>query len=204
MKKQAGDRYGKEKACFRKAGGILRTGAAIRKGIHPRVLYAMRDTGIIERIGRGIYRLKGLPSLRNPDLVSVAARMPRAVICLISALSYYEITTQVPREVHIAIEQGSRPLTFDFPPVRYFWFSGEVYAKGIQKDEIDGITVKIYSPEKTIADCFKFRNKIGLDVALEALNLYRNKGRFDVTRLVHFARICRVRNVMRPYLEALV
>jgi predicted transcriptional regulator of viral defense system len=151
-----------------------------------------------------LYRLADLPSLGNPDLVSVSLKIPSGVICLISALAYHEITTQVPHEVYVALERGTEPPRLGHPPIHIFWFSGQAFTLGIQTHKIDDVTVRIYSLEKTIVDCFKYRNKIGLDTAIEALKLYREKKRFKPEDLMQTARVCRVEKIMRPYLEALL
>ena len=177
---------------------------AIHAGIHRKMLYAMLDAGIIEKLCRGLYRLTDLPPLGNPDLVSVAMKVPTGVICLISSLSFHEITTQVPHEVYIALRRGTEPPRLKHPPVRIFWFTGEAFTEGIETPKVDGVQMRIYSPEKTVVDCFKYRNKIGLDTAVEALKLYRERKRIKVNELIRYARICRVEKVMRPYLEALL
>ncbi len=182
----------------------MRTGQAIKAGIHPRTLYEMLEAGLIERLSRGVYRLADLPPLGNPDLVSVAIRAPGSVICLISALAFHELTTQVPHQVHIAVERDSRIPRIDYPPVRVFRFSERAFKAGIESHRMDNVTVRIYGPEKTVADCFKYRNKIGLDTAVEALKLYRGRRPAKMDELLRFARVCRVYNIMRPYLEALV
>jgi predicted transcriptional regulator of viral defense system len=192
------------KARFREHGGMLRTGEALQLGIHPRTLYAMRDAQIIERLSRGLYRLADLPTLGNPDLVSVARRVPGGVICLVSALAYHELTTQIPHEIHLALPRGAEPPRLEYPPLRVVWFSGGAFTEGIETHTLDGVAVRIYSPEKTLADCFKYRNKIGLDVAVEALKLYRERRPVRPSELLKFARICRVEKAMRPYLEALL
>ena len=192
-------------AVFREHNGVLRTAEAIRLGIQPRTLYAMRDSGVVERMARGLYRLAELPPLGNPDLVAVALTAPKSVICLVSALAFHEITTQVPHEVHIAVERGkSRRPQIEHPPVRIFWLGGNAFHEGIDTHVLDGIEVRVYCPEKTVADCFKYRNKIGLDVVVEALRLCRQRKRSTVDRLMHFARVDRVENIMRPYLEAML
>jgi predicted transcriptional regulator of viral defense system len=198
------DRFNKARDIFRCHGGVLRMSEALYAGIHRRMLYSMLEAGVIEQLSRGLYRLTDLPPLGNPDLVSVSLKIPNGVICLISALAYHEITTQVPHEVYVALERGTEAPRLNHPPLRVFWFSGEAFTVGIEKHKTDGVLVCIYSPEKTIADCFKYRNKIGLDTAIEALKLYREKKRFKVADLVKFARVCRVEKVMRPYLEALL
>lgn len=189
---------------FRRHGGVLRTSEAIRFGIHPRTLYAMRDAGALECLSRGLYRIADLPPLGNPDLVAVALKVPTGAICLISALAYHELTTQIPHEVYLALPRGAEPPRLDYPPVRIFWFTGEAFTEGIETREVDGVPVRIYGVEKTLADCFKYRNKIGLDTAVEALKRYVSRRRVDVDKLMACARVCRVEKVMRPYLEALL
>ena len=191
-------------ALFRQHGGILRTSEACQMGIHPRTLYAMRDSGLLERLGRGLYRLSDLPPLSNQDLVTVALKVPQAVVCLISALAFHELTTQIPHVVHIALPREAKRSRLDYPPLQIYRFSGAAWREGIENPLIDGVAVRIYGPEKSVADSFKYRNKIGLDVALEALKLYRGHRGFSTDTLLHYARICRIERVMRPYLEALL
>jgi len=189
---------------FQQHGGILRTAEALRLGIHPRTLYAMRDSGVLEQLSRGLYRLADLPPLSNPDLVTVALKIPQAVICLVSALAFHELTTQIPHAVDIALPNRAQRPRLDYPPLRIFWFSGPAWSEGVETHLVDDTPVRIYGPEKSIADSFKYRRKIGLDVALEALRLYRRRRGFDVNKLLHYARVCRVEKVMKPYLEALL
>ena len=187
---------------FRACGGQLRMSEAIKHGISRYMLYSLRDRGIIEQVSRGVYRLVELPPISNPDLVTVGLRFPKAVICLISALAFHEITTQVPHNVSVAVPRDSRLPSLDYPPILAHRFSEETYQSGIEEHRIDGVTVKVYCPEKTLADCFKFRNKIGMDVVLEALKLYKSRKKFNLGELLNYAKICRVEKVMRPYLEA--
>jgi len=182
----------------------MRTGQAIRAGIHPRTLYEMREAGMVERLSRGVYRLADLPPLSDPDLVSVSIRAPESVICLISALAFHGLTTQIPHQIYIAVERRSRIPKIDYPPVRVVRFSPKAFRAGVELYRVDKVTIRVYGPEKTVADCFKYRNKIGLDTAVEALKLYRRRRRAKMDELLQFARVCRVYNIMRPYLEALV
>jgi len=192
------------KKIFRDHNGILRTQRAIRLGIAPRTLYNMRDTGMILRESRGLYRLADAELGSDSDLVQVALRIPKGVICLISALSFHNLTTQIPHQVYIALPIDAEKPRLEYPPLRIFWLSHEAYSAGIENHELDGIPVKIYGIEKTIADCFKFRNKIGSDVALEALREYRKRREFNIGILLHYARINRVERIIKPYLEAIV
>lgn len=194
----------KAKQIIHQSGGIIKTSDALQAGIHPRTLYQLRDTGDIEQISRGIYRLTEIDPVSNPDVVIVATRIPNSVICLISALSFHEITTQIPHEISVAIPKGSNPSMIDYPPVQFHKFSKESFKAGIQEHQIDGVTVKVYSPEKTLADCFKFRNKLGMDVVLEALKLYKSRMTFDHKKILKYAKICRVDKIVRPYLEATI
>jgi predicted transcriptional regulator of viral defense system len=189
---------------FRKSGGQLRMSEAMAHGITRYMLYSLRDKGIIEQVSRGVYRLVELPPMSNPDLVTVSLRFPNAVICLISALSYHNITTQIPHAVSVAVPRDSRVPSLDYPPIQAHRFSNDTYNSGIENHSIDGVPVKIYTPEKTLADCFKFRNKIGMEVVLEALKLYRSRQKFNLEKLLTYAKICRVKNIITPYLEATI
>jgi len=189
---------------FRERGGILRAAEAIRLGVHPRTLYAMRDAGVLERLSRGVYRLANMPPLGSPDLVAVALRVPEGVLCLLSAVAVHDLTTQIPHEVYVALKRGAEPPRLEHPPVRVFWFTGAAFTSGIERHVLDGVGVRVYGAAKTVADCFKYRNKLGLDVALEALKLYLRKKRGRPDDLVRSARVCRVESVIRPYVEALL
>jgi predicted transcriptional regulator of viral defense system len=189
---------------FRQRGGTLRTTEALRLGIHPRTLYALRDAGVVLQLSRGLYRLADLPPMANPDLMIVARRLPQAVICLVSALAFHDLTTQVPHTVDVALHSGSGRPALDYPPLRTFWFSGPAWSEGVDTYQLDDTPVRIYGPEKTVADCFKFRHKLGMDIALEALRLYRKRRDFRIETLLRYARICRVEKIIRPYLEAIL
>ena len=195
----------KARHVFTKHGGMLRTTNAIRLGIHPRTLYALRDSGEIEQVGRGLYRLSTAPPLSSPDLVPVAIRIPRAVVCLISALAHHGLTTQVPHSIDLALPSHAQIPKIDGVPLRVFWYSEPSFSAGIETVLMDEVPVRIYSPEKTIADCFKYRNKIGLDLAIEALRAYRDRTpKPNFQALAKFAQINRVQKVMQPYLEAVL
>ncbi len=189
---------------FEANGGILNTTKAIKLGIHSRTLYALRDDAKLERLERGLYRLADAAPLENSDFVTVALKVPRGVICLISALAFHQMTTQIPHAVYLAIGANDQAPTLRYPPLRLFWYSKEIHESGVNETEMDGATVRIYSSEKTLADCFKFRNKIGIDVCVEALNLYRRRGRMRLDLIEQYAKLCRVQSVMRPYLEAVL
>lgn len=187
---------------FREHGGTLRTREALDLGIHRRTLYALRDRGLLERLARGLYRLAELPPLSDPDLVTVARKIPHGVICLISALHFHDITGQIPHTVSVAIRRGTEPPRLQFPPTHIHIFSRTTFGAGIETHSIDDTQVRIYSAEKTLADCFKYRNKIGMDTIREAMQLYKSHHEPKPRKLLRFARLCRVEKVMRPYLEA--
>ncbi|MFC2158722.1 type IV toxin-antitoxin system AbiEi family antitoxin domain-containing protein [Acidobacteriota bacterium] len=197
-------RFDRAVVVFKENGGILRTSLAIRAGIHPSTLYAMRDSGTIKMISRGVFRLADIEPLGNPDLVIVATRVPSGVFCLISALTFYEITTQIPHEVHVALPYGAEEPRVEYPPLKTYRFTGKAFTEGVEIFDLDGVSVRMYSPEKTLADCFKFRRKIGLDTSVEAVRLYRERMNVKINDLMHYAEICRVGKIMRPYLEAIL
>lgn len=198
------DEFYYEIGVFRRHRGVLRTSEAIRRGIHPRDFYDMKASGAIEPISRGLYRLTDMAPLSQPDLATVSLKIPQGVICLVSALAFHEITTQIPHEVYVALKQGAEKPRLNYPPTRFVWLSELSFGEGVETQAVDGIPIKVYGPEKTVADCFKFRNRIGLDVAIEALKLCRKKYRSTPDRLMKYARICRVERVMKPYLEAIL
>ena len=206
MNKTIGNKNSIEKAkvIIKKLGGIVKTSDAIKAGIHPRTFYQLRDSGVLEKLSRGVYRLKDSKEISNPDLIIIATRIPQGIICLISALSFHDITTEIPHSVSVALPKGSETPRIDFPPISVHRFSDKSLNSGIEKHKVDGITLKVYSPEKTLADCFKFRNKIGLDVFLEALKLYKTRFKFNPTKILNYAKICRVDKFIRPYLEAII
>ena len=189
---------------FHKYGGQLRMSEAIESGFTRYMLYKLRDDEVIEQISRGVYRLADLPPISNPDLVTVALRCPNSVVCLISALSFHEITTQIPHKISIAIPRDSHPPSLKYPPLDIHRMINHAYQAGIEKHQIDGIPVNVYNPEKTLVDCFKFRNKVGKDVVLEALKLYKSRKKFNHNKILEYAKICRVDKIVLPYLEAII
>jgi predicted transcriptional regulator of viral defense system len=179
------------------------TSQALECGVHPRDLYSLRDGGLIEQVSRGLYKVIEV-NVENLDLLVVSHRSPNAVICLESALSFHEITTQIPRSVNIALPKGAKKPKIEHPPVTVFHFSEAAFSSGIEEYEVNNEKVRIYTPEKTLADCFKFRNKLGMDIVLEALKMYKEKYRFDGPKLMTFSRICRVSKIIQPYVESLL
>lgn len=198
------DRFERAISIFRDNNSMMRTRDAISAGIHPDTLYSMRQRGIIQQVSRGLYRLTDGAIPDNPDIVTVSMKIPGGVICLISALSFYELTLQIPHEVYVALLKGAEQPRLEYPPVRIFRFTGDAFNQGIEIKHIDNIPVKMYSMEKTIADIFKFRNRIGLDTATEALRAYMERKDRSIDKLMHYADICRVSRIIRPYIEALI
>ena len=188
---------------FRQHPGALHASQAIRLGIAPRTLYALRDAGQLVELSRGLFQLPETPLRANADLVQVALRVPKGVICLVSALAFHGLTTQIPHAVYLALPLDAEKPRLTYPPLRLFWLSAPVYSAGVEQHVLDGVTVRMYSREKTIADCFKFRNKIGLEIALEALKEGLAQG-CQPQALLDSARLDRVEKVIHPYLEALL
>jgi predicted transcriptional regulator of viral defense system len=184
--------------------GFITRGEIARAGIHTQALSRMVRSGALERAARGRYRLPDSPITENHGLALVAAAVPAAVICLVSALSFHQIGTQLPHEVWIALDRRTRRPGLVWPRLRVHRFSGKALTEGIETHRIEGESVKVYGVAKTLADVFKYRNKVGLDVALEALREAWRARRFTMDEIHRYARVCRVERVMRPYLDALV
>ncbi|MFY9554362.1 MAG: AbiEi antitoxin N-terminal domain-containing protein [Blastocatellia bacterium] len=189
-------------ALVRKAG-VLRTRELESHGISRVYLKRLVDSGQLERIGRGLYTLVDADLGEKASLAQASKRVPHGVICLLSALRLHGLTTQNPFEVWIAVDQNARRPAMSYPPLRIIHLSGKAFTSGIEDHRVEGINVRVYCAAKTVADCFKFRNKIGTDVALEALRGYRRKYRSGMDELWRYAKVVRVARVMQPYLEAL-
>ena len=196
-------REAKIRAAFHRAGGVLRTTQALNADVHPRDLYALRDAGVLEQVSRGVFRLSDLPPFAEPDLVTVSLRVPKAVIALVSALHFHGLTTEIPHEVSIALPQGTSRPKLDWPPLRVYRFSGVMFTSGIETHERDGIRLRVYGAAKTVADCFKFRNRLGIEVAVAALRAGIEERKITPAEMLRAARTCRVGRIVRPYLEAL-
>jgi|SRR2546428_3999590 len=183
--------------------GFLRPRDLIKSGIPTVYLRRLHRRGLLAQAARGLYRLPESDVTANHSLAQVSKRISHGVVCLLSALRFHGLTTQAPFEVWLAIDQKARPPKDGKPALRLIRMSGEALRSGVEEHPVEGVTVRVFNPAKTVADCFKFRNKIGLDVALEALREYRRARRAGMDELWRFARVCRVAEVMRPYLEAL-
>lgn len=183
-------------------GGIARTSELLEAGVHPRDVYAARDTGVLVELSRGVFRL-ATRAVTDPDLVVVATRMPKAVLCLITALHLHGLTQEIPRAVHVALPRGVHPARLDHPPLEVYHFSAASYAAGVEEREADGVRVRVTTPAKSVADAFKFRARVGQEAALDALRQALANRAATPAELDQMARVCRVHRVMRPYLEAL-
>jgi predicted transcriptional regulator of viral defense system len=186
-----------------KKQGVIQIRDLRKEGIHPEYLRRLYEKGRLVKLARGQYALPELKISENHSLSIVGKSVPNANICLLSALRFYNIGTQAPYEVWIAIQNRTAKPQIRYPKLRVFYYSGMAYSEGIEEHLIDSVQVKIYSPAKTIADCFKYRNKIGIDVAIEALRDGWQQNKFNMDELWKFAKICRVTNVMKPYMESL-
>jgi predicted transcriptional regulator of viral defense system len=187
----------------RRPGGVT-SKEVTEAGIHRQILTRLAREGTLEQVARGVYRLPDQPVTEHHGLVLAAAAVPNGVICLLSALSFHGLGTQLPSDVWIAIPRRARQPADKYPPLRIVRFSGEALTQGVETHQVEGRPLRVYAVAKTVADCFKYRNKVGLEVALEALREGWRERRFTGDELDRYAEICRVSNVMRPYVESLV
>jgi predicted transcriptional regulator of viral defense system len=184
--------------------GIVRPRDMDEYGIHRKYIHILYNQGVLNRIGRGLYTLPETEPSENRSIAEACKKVPSGIVCLLSALRFHDLTTQSPYEIWMAIDNKARSPKELGIPIRIARFSGKVLTSGIEQHNIEGVTVRVYNPAKTVADCFKFRNKIGLDVALEALRDCHRARKCTMDDLWKYAKICRVANIMKPYLESLV
>jgi len=183
--------------------GIARPRDLAKAGVTGTHLRRLVDRGEVERVGRGLYALPDARRDERGNLAEVARRVPEGVVCLLSALRFHQLTTQNPVEVWLAIERKAWRPRIEYPPLRVVYLSGPSFAEGIEEHAVEGVPVRVYGAAKTVADCFKFRNKIGTDVAVEALRGYRRQHPKALEDVWHYGQIDRVGRVLRPYLESL-
>ena len=183
--------------------GIVRAADLEERGIQRARLYRMTQAGVIRRQARGIYVIREHPYSAQHTLAQVARRVPAGVFCLLTALRFHGLTTQAPSELWIALPEKARRPILDYPRLRVAWFSGLSLTEGIETHRVEQVDVRVYSAAKTVADCFKYRNKVGIDVAVEAPRDFTRLHRGGATELARFARICRVTRVIQPYLDAI-
>lgn len=183
--------------------GILRTNQALLEGIYQKTLYSLKEMGIIEPLTRGVFHLVNYDFPPHLDLVTISLRHPEIIFCLISALDFHNLTTVIPRAVYIALPQGAKPPRIEGHKIRAFYYTKPQLEAGVETHTIAGINIKIFSAEKTVVDCFKYANKTGLEVAIEALKMCITYKKSKIVEFLKFARLARVNGKMQPYLQAL-
>lgn len=192
------------KGIFQKRHGILRRVEAIKLGVPEYVIYEMTKSGDLIKEARGLYKLAESEPLSDPDLVQTSLLIPKGVVFLISALYFHRLTTQIPHWIYLALPRGTNYPKVEYPPVKAFMRSEKQYVAGVEEHTIDGVKVRIYSKEKTVADCFAYRHEVGKDIALEALKDYMSGRSRNLNKLMEYARVNRVEKLILPYLETLV
>ncbi|MFA5033985.1 MAG: transcriptional regulator [bacterium] len=189
---------------FRDNGGTVRFSSILNAGFHSDLLVALEKEKKVKRVARGLYRLDNYVPMTNPDIINASLQAPRGVVCLLSALSFYEVTTEVPEHIDMAILRGSHAYRIKYPPVRFYRFDSKSYEAGVEERKIDGCRIKVYNLAKTLADCCKFRNKIGMNIVREALKVAIKEKNIKPKEIMQYAKICRVDNIIKPILEAML
>jgi predicted transcriptional regulator of viral defense system len=184
--------------------GVVKASDIEAAGISRNYLYMLYKDGLLRKTARGLYMIADAPITEHSSFIEISKRVPHAVVCLVSALNFHQITTQIPHEVWITLPRGAWSPKIAYPPINITFMSGKAYDFGIEEHTINGSTINIYNLSKTVADCFKFRNKIGLDIAIEALKETLRSNKVTVEELMDAAKVCNVSKIMRPYLEAIV
>ena len=185
-------------------GGIVRFSMLLKAGFHSDTLKGLLRQGVVEKIGRGLYKLSSFSMESHPDIVAASLLVPKGVVCLLSALYFFEVTSEIPRQVDLAVLRGTRFRKIDYPPVRQHPFSSEAWGAGIEEHRIDDQTVRVYCLAKTVADCFKYRNKLGMDVARDALRCAVKEKHVPPVEIMRYAKVCRVANIIKPLLEVVI
>ena len=190
---------------FKKNKRIATFTEILNAGFHKDTLASLLRAGYIEKVSRGLYKLSIMQGaeLSNPDLVIASIKIPKGVICLLSALAFHGVTNEIPHHVELALPRGTYPGKIDYPPIKLYYISEKMWKPGIEEHNIDGYKVYIYDLPKTIVDCFKFRNKIGLDVARNALKEAVLEKKVSLNKIINYAKNCRVKNIILPYLESM-
>lgn len=189
---------------FLQGNGYARTNDLVKKGIHQRDIKTALQDGLLIKIKNGLFRYTEIPLISNQGFVDVSLSVPDGVICLLSALSYYELTTFNPTFISVAIPRNAWKSKIEYPPVEFFYFSKKQFEAGIDVTEIGDFNVRIYSPEKTVCDCFRHRNRLGLDMAKEGLTEYMKRKNRNLEKLLKYAEICRVKQLIETWLNALI
>lgn len=189
---------------LKKRGGLAGYAEIIKAGFNKTHLRKSLNSGEIQKLDRGLYKLSTGTSLSNPDLVAVSIKASKGVVCLLSALAFHEATNEIPKQVDVAVARGMHANKIKYPPVRYYRFSPKAWEAGVENYEIEGHHLKVYSLAKTIADCFKFRNRIGMDVARNALKIAVTEKDIKPKEIMRYAKICRINSIIKPVLEAIL
>lgn len=183
--------------------GIMRTNQILKQGIYQKTLYSLKEAGLIESLARGVFHLVDYDLPPHVDLITVSLLHPDTIFCLVTALDFHNITTLIPRAVYIALPQGTKLPKIKGHKIRAFYFTKQQLELGVETHEIDGFKIMVYSPEKTVVDCFKYANKVGLNIAIEALKMCIAQRHSRARDFLQFARAARVNKKMQPYLEAI-
>lgn len=189
---------------LKKNGGLATYAEILKAGFSKILLKSAQDSNRIQKIDRGLYRLSEGDSFSNSDLVATSIRIPHGVVCLVSALSFHEATKEIPQHIDIAIPRGSHTIKIKYPPVKFYRFNHKTWKAGIEEHRIKGRSIRVYSLARTIVDCFKFRNKIGMDVARDALKVSISEKKVKQKEIMQFAKACRVDRIIKPILEAML
>lgn len=189
---------------FKSHAGVVRFADILKAGFHPDSLISLEKEKKVEKIARGLYRLSRYTLGPHPDLVAASLQAPKGVICLLSALAFYEAIDEIPKEITLAIPQKAHANRIKYPPARFYRFAPDAWKAGIEKREIKGYEIRIYNLAKTIADCFKFRNRIGINIAREALKFAVTEKNIKPKEIMQYAKICRVDKIIKPILEAIL
>lgn len=189
---------------FMKRGGLAGYAEIIGAGFNKAILKSVLSSGQIQKIDRGLYRLSAGSLLANPDIVAASIKVPKGIICLLSALSFHEATSEIPRYVDIAIPRGKHANKIKYPPVKFYRFAPSIWEAGLEAHEIEGRRIRVYSLARTVVDCFKFRNKIGMDVARDALKVAVTEKGIKPKEIMRYAELCRVESIIKPILEAIL
>ena len=189
---------------LKKRGGLAGYAEILGAGFNKAILKSVLNSGQIQKIDRGLYRLTEGSLLSNPDIVAASIKVPKGIICLLSALSFHDATSEIPRYVNIAIPRGKHANKIKYPPVKFYRYAPNIWEAGLEEPEIEGHRIRVYNLARTIVDCFKFRNKIGMDVARDALKVAVTEKGIKPKEIMRYARLCRVESIIKPILEAML
>jgi len=189
---------------LKKKGGMASFSELDKAGFNKAIIKVSLENDNIVRLDRGLYSLSEGMSFSNPDFVAISIKIPRGIICLLSALAFHEATNEIPKYIDVAIPRGTHENKIKYPPVKFYRFALNTWKAGVEKHEIEGHKIKVYSLAKTVADCFKFRNRIGVNVAREALKTAVIEKHIKPKDIMKNAKICRVDKIIKPILESMI